>query len=184
MGIFSKARSSKVSFSFGILLIRLSVGLLFLLAGAKKVLNLQDFIESVQKTGQMNDTIAFILAFVLPFMEMFFGGLFIIGLFTPVAGFFIACMTVSFLFVLGTGHYELPFSHNFIILACAIASMFTGAGLFSFDALIDREKITVTVSKSDNLQNKNTVPEIPKQQNDPEITIAEEKTDTQSREKT
>ena len=182
MGIFSKARSSKVSFSFGILLIRLSVGLLFLLAGAKKVLNLQEFIESVQKTGQMNDTLAFILAFILPFMEMFFGGLFIIGLFTPVAGFFIACLTVSFLIVLGTGHYELPFSHNFIILACAIASMFTGAGLFSFDALIDREKSNVTIKINESPQNKNTDSEIPKQQNDPEVIIVEEKNKTQSQE--
>lgn len=183
MGIFSKARSSRVSFSFGILLIRLSVGLLFLMAGAKKILNLEEFIESVQKTGQMNDTLAFILAFILPFMEMFFGGLFIIGLFTPVAGFFIACMTVSFLFVLGTGHYELPFSYNFVILSCAIASMFTGAGLFSFDALIDREKVKITVSNSDSQQNKVNIPETPVKQSEPEIFILEDKADSENQEK-
>lgn len=141
MSIFFKARSGNFSFSVGILLIRVSIGLLFLFAGAKKVLNLQDFIKSVQETGQMNDTIAFVLAFILPFMEMLFGGLFIIGLFTPVSAFFISCMSISFLLILGTGHYELPFSYNFIILASSIAVMFTGAGYISFDALIDKKKI-------------------------------------------
>lgn len=140
MSIFFKARSGRFSISVGILLIRLSLGLLFLFAGARKVLDLQAFIRSVQETGQMNDTVAFILAFMLPFMEMIFGAFFIIGLFTPVASFFIACMTVSFLLVLGVRSDELPFSYNFVFLACSIATMFTGAGLISFDALLDRKK--------------------------------------------
>lgn len=140
MSIFFKARSGKFSSSVGILLIRLTLGSMFLFAGARKILHLQDFIRSVQDTGQMSDTLAFILAFVLPFMEMVFGALFIIGLFTPIASFFIACMTVSFLFVLGFRHEELPFSYNIVFLACSVAIMFTGAGLISFDALMDRKK--------------------------------------------
>lgn len=140
MSIFFKARSGKFSASVGILLIRLTLGSMFLFSGARKILHLQEFIKSVQETGQMNDTLAFILAFVLPFMEMVFGALFIIGLFTPIASFFIACMTVSFLFVLGFRHEELAFSYNIVFLACAVATMFTGAGLISFDALMDRKK--------------------------------------------
>ncbi|MEO8666184.1 MAG: DoxX family protein [Ignavibacteria bacterium] len=140
MSIFFKARSGRFSISVGLLLIRLTLGSLFLFAGARKVLDLQEFIRSVQASGQMNDTLAFILAFVLPFMEMIFGAFFIIGLFTPVASFFIACMTISFLIMLGAGNSELPFSYNFIFLACSIATMFTGAGLISFDALLDRKK--------------------------------------------
>jgi uncharacterized membrane protein YphA (DoxX/SURF4 family) len=145
MRLFFKARSSSFSSSFGILIIRIAMGTLFLLAGATKILNLQDFIKSVQNTGQMNNTLAFILAFILPFMEMIFGGLYIIGLFTPVTSFFIACMSLSFLFVLGTGHAELPFSYNFIFLACALSTIFTGAGLISFDALADRKKDEVKI---------------------------------------
>jgi uncharacterized membrane protein YphA (DoxX/SURF4 family) len=88
MSMFFKARSGNFSQSIGLLLIRLSLGFLFLFAGAKKVLNLEEFITSVQSMGQMNDTLAFILAFTLPFMQMAFGGLLVIGLFTPVAAFF------------------------------------------------------------------------------------------------
>jgi len=149
MSIFFKARSGRLTSSIGILLIRLSIGLLFLFSGASKVLHLQDFIKSVQERGQMGDSLAFILAFVLPFMEMIFGGLYIIGLFTPISSFFIACMSISFLYVLGPGHFELPYSYNFVFLACAISTMFTGAGLISFDAFADRKKderkITVSI---------------------------------------
>lgn len=139
--MFFKARSGKFSSSIGILFIRFALGSMFLFAGARKILDLQAFIRSVQDSGQMNDTAAFILAFILPFMEMIFGGLYIIGLFTPIASFFIACMSVSFLFVLGFGHEELPFSYNIVFLACSVATMFTGAGLISFDALVDKKKI-------------------------------------------
>ncbi|MEO6696278.1 MAG: DoxX family protein [Ignavibacteria bacterium] len=140
MSIFFKARSGKFTSSIGILLIRLSIGLLFLFSGASKVLHLQDFIKSVQDSGQMGDSLAFILAFILPFMEMIFGALYIIGLFTPITSFFLACMSISFLYVLGTGHNELPYSYNFVFLACALSTLFTGAGLISFDALADRNK--------------------------------------------
>lgn len=140
MSIFFKARSGSLTSSIGILLIRLSIGLLFLFSGASKVLHLQDFIKSVQDKGQMGDSLAFVLAFVLPFMEMIFGGLYIIGLFTPITSLFIAIMSLSFLYVLGPLHNELPYSYNFVFLACALSTLFTGAGLISFDALADRKK--------------------------------------------
>ncbi len=144
MSIFFKARSGRFSASVGILLIRIVVGSMFLFAGATKVIHLQNFIKSVQETGLMHDSLAFILAFILPFLELIFGALFIIGLFTPLASFVLSCLTVSFLFVLGVRHEELPFSYNFVILACTIATMFTGSGLISFDAIADRQKKTVT----------------------------------------
>ncbi|MEO8209410.1 MAG: DoxX family protein [bacterium] len=141
MSFFFKARSGNFSSSIGIFFIRLTLGSIFLFAGARKILDLKLFIKTVQETGQMNDTVAFVLAFILPFMEMIFGALFIIGLFTPIASFFLSCMTISFLLVLGAGHAELPFSYNFVFLACSLATFFTGAGLISFDALIDRKKV-------------------------------------------
>lgn len=69
-----------------------------------------------------------------------------------------AVMTMSFLFVLGAGHTELPFSYNIVFLLCFIATMFTGAGMFSFDSLGDRKK------KEDNSLIRNE-----KNQSDPKI---------------
>lgn len=138
MSIFFKARGNA---SVGLFLIRLVLGSLFLISGAQKVYNLQGFINSVQATGQMNDNIAFILAFMLPFMEMIFGALYILGLFTPITSFFLSCMIISFLIVLGVRHVELPFSYNLVFLACTLATLISGAGIISFDALLDRKKI-------------------------------------------
>lgn len=149
MSIFFKARSGRFSYSFGILLIRLSLGSLFLFSGASKVIHLQEFIQSVQATGMTGSTLSFILAFILPFLELIFGALYIIGLFTPLTSFAIACMTISFMIVLGVRHEELPFTYNFIFLACSVATLFTGAGLFSFDAMIDRSKKPVVTIKTE-----------------------------------
>lgn len=159
MSIFFKARSGNISSSIGILLIRLSLGFIFLFAGAGKILHLQDFIKSVQDMGQMNSTLAFVLAFILPFMEMIFGGLFIIGLFTPLTSFVLACLTLSFLLVLGPGHPELPYSYNFVFLACFISVLFTGAGVISFDALGDKKKDDVK-NTNVNYELKTTDPKI------------------------
>ncbi len=137
MSIFFKARGNA---SIGLFLIRLVLGSLFLISGAQKVYNLQEFINSVQATGQMNDNIAFILAFILPFLEMIFGALYILGLFTPITSFFLSCMIISFLFVLGVRDAELPFSYNLVFLACTLATLISGAGIISFDALLDRKK--------------------------------------------
>lgn len=121
----------------GLLLIRLSIGSLFLLAGAQKILNLREFIDTVQATGKMEQHVAAVLGFLLPFMELIFGALYMIGLFTPVTSLGIAIMCLSFIAVNGPGHTELPFSFNFVFLACAIATMISGAGRFSFDALAE-----------------------------------------------
>ena len=150
MKIFFKAGNSA---NVGLLIIRLALGSMFLLAGAKKVFNLKEFIESVQQVGKMDDNLAFVLAFILPFMELLFGALYIIGLFTPITSLFIAIMSISFLLVLGPWHSELPFSYNFIFLACAVATLISGAGKISFDALVDKDSKKVNknpVQPSDN----------------------------------
>ena len=134
--LFKAGKSADV----GLFIIRFAMGSLFLLAGAKKVFNLQEFIESVQSVGKMDSNLAFVLAFILPFMELIFGALYIIGLFTPVTSLFLAIMSISFILVLGPGHEELPFSYNFVFLACSIATLISGAGRISFDAIVDKEK--------------------------------------------
>lgn len=170
MKIFFKAGNSA---NVGLLLIRLSLGTLFLFAGAKKVINLQDFISSVQEMGKMSDNAAFILAFVLPFMEMLFGALYIIGLFTPITSFAIAVMCISFLLVQGPWHYEMPFSHNFVFLSCALATMISGAGKISFDAFIDREKSVKDKGSSETIQRPVVLP-VPEEKIAEQIELKEE----------
>jgi uncharacterized membrane protein YphA (DoxX/SURF4 family) len=136
MRLFFKARGDA---SFGLLLIRLTLGSVFLIAGASKVLHLQEFITSVQKMGVLPENVAFIFGFMLPFVEMLFGALYIIGFLTPVTSFVLSMLLVSFLVTL-KNDAEIPFTYNWVFLACTICTMFSGAGIISFDALLDRKK--------------------------------------------
>lgn len=143
MSILFKARGSS---SFGLLLIRLVIGFTFLIAGTIKVLNLEAFVSHVKELDMFSPNAAFILGFILPFMEVLFGALYIIGFFTPLTSLALTVMTVSFLTV-GDGHFNAaePFTlpiavYYFIILSCTLTTLFSGAGIISFDALFDKKK--------------------------------------------
>lgn len=144
MGLFFKAHGNT---SIGLFLIRLTLGSVFLFAGAQKLLNIQDFILEVQSLGMFNENVAFIIGFILPFVEIFFGALYIIGLFTPITSFVMSLMCVSFLIALGAGpgEYDLPFNFDWVFLACTLTTLFAGAGVISFDALLDRKKKRVVI---------------------------------------
>lgn len=141
MRLFFKARGDA---SFGLLLIRIALGGVFLVAGASKILHLQDFIKNVQAMGILPENVAFIFGFVLPFVEIIFGALYIIGFFTPVASFVLSLLLMSFLFTL-KNDAEIPFTYNWVFLACTICTMFSGAGVISFDALLDKKKKTISL---------------------------------------
>lgn len=137
MGLLFKARGGA---NIGLLIIRLVVGFLFLLAGAEKLMDVEGFINSVKAMGVMSDNLAFIIGFILPFAQIFLGGLFIIGLFTPIVSFFLSLMTLSIIFATGVGDPVHAFSLNWVVLACTLCTLFSGAGVLSFDAFFDKKK--------------------------------------------
>lgn len=141
MRFFFKARGDA---SFGLLLIRLTLGGVFLFAGASKILHIEQFIKSVQSMGVLPENVAFVFGFMLPFVEILFGALYIIGFFTPITSFVLSMLLVSFLVTL-KNDAEIPFTYNWVFLACTICTMFSGAGLISFDALLDKKKKTVAI---------------------------------------
>lgn len=141
MRFFFKARGDA---SFGLLLIRLTLGGVFLFAGASKILHIEQFIKSIQSMGVLPENVAFVFGFMLPFVEILFGALYIIGFFTPITSFVLSILLVSFLATL-KNDAEIPFTYNWVFLACTICTMFSGAGLISFDALLDKKKKTVPV---------------------------------------
>src|SRR5690349_3125104 len=110
MGLIFKARGNS---SVGLFLIRFTLGTLFLVSGANKVVNIEGFIDHVKSMNVMPDNLAFIFGFILPFAEVFFGALYLIGLFTPIASFFMSIMIIGFIVTLGPGDQTLPFSYHF-----------------------------------------------------------------------
>ncbi len=154
MSIFFKARGSS---SFGLLLIRLVIGFTFLIAGTIKVLNLEAFVNHVKSFDIFSPNAAFILGFILPFMEVLFGALYIIGFFTPLTSLALTVMTISFL-TAGEGlftapePFTLPIAvYYFIILSCTLTTLFSGAGIVSFDALFDKKKKPKEVQKQETI---------------------------------
>lgn len=141
MRLFFKARGDA---SFGLLLIRLALGGIFLVAGASKILHIEDFINNVTAMGVLPKNLAFIFGFVLPFVEILFGALYIIGFFTPITSFVLSLLLTSFLITL-KNDAEIPFTYNWVFLACTLCTMFSGAGMISFDALLDKKKKTISM---------------------------------------
>lgn len=143
MSIFFKARGSS---SFGLLVIRLIIGTTFLLAGANKVMNIEAFINHVKSFDVFSANASFILGFALPFLEIIFGAFYIIGIFTPLTSLSLSVMTISFMVVsknisIPTEQFTLPqIVFYLIMLSATLMTLFSGAGIISFDALFDKKK--------------------------------------------
>lgn len=137
MGLIFKARGGA---NFGLFILRLAVGFLFLFAGAEKLMDIEGFINTLKAMDVMPDNLAFIMGFILPFAQVFLGGLFIIGLFTPIVSFFLSALTLSILMMTGLGDPVHAFSLNWIVLAVTLCVLFSGAGNISFDAFFDKKK--------------------------------------------
>ncbi len=143
MGLLFKAKGSS---SFGLLLIRFSIGSIFLLAGAKKAMDVEAFINYVKGLEILPANLAFISGFILPFAEMLFGALFLIGFFTPLTSLALSFMTVGFIGISAVFHtenqlYTIPvYGFYFVILACTLTTLFSGAGIISLDVFLDKKK--------------------------------------------
>lgn len=152
MSIFFKARGSA---SFGLLLIRLVIGFTFLIAGMNKVLNLEAFVNHVKSFGVFSPNASFILGFILPFAEVLFGALYIIGFFTPLTSLVLSVMTISFMTVgeelfYTSEPFTLPLGMFYLImLSGTLTTLFSGAGVVSFDALFDRKKKVKEIPKQE-----------------------------------
>jgi len=150
MSIIFKARGSS---SFGLLIVRLIIGTTFLLAGANKVMNVEAFINHVKSFDVFSPNASFILGFILPFVEILFGAFYIIGIFTPLTSLALSIMTISFIVVskniyVPTEQFTLPqIAFYLIMLSATLMTLFSGAGVVSFDALFDKKKKPETLTQ-------------------------------------
>ena len=122
-----------------LLLLRVTLGVIFLYHGWPKLFgNTQLFLDSFQRIG-----LPPWVAYVAGVVELFGGGLLLLGLFTRVAGLVLAAhMAVAlWKFNLGEGilavrEYEFPL----VLAMAAFALATTGAGILSFDYFIFKDK--------------------------------------------
>ena len=138
MRLFFKARGSS---SIGLLLIRLVVGSYTLSLGIMQASNIEDYINKVKALQFFSENTAFIIGFMTPFILIIFGAMYIMGFFTPITSFTLAM--ISFLKIASRGFFPsegIPFNKDMLFLVCFLMTLFAGAGMISFDALLDRKK--------------------------------------------
>ena len=150
MSIFFKARGTN---SFGLFIIRIVLGIYMLSLGIMQASKIQLYIDRVKEAALFSENISFIIGFILPFALILFGALYIMGFFTPFTSFSLAIITLCKIFARGFFISQgIPFNKDIIFLACFLLTIFAGAGILSFDALLDKKKPkTVSVPAKQNI---------------------------------
>ncbi len=154
--------------SIGLLLIRLVVGTYTLSLGIMQASNIEDYINKVKALNFFSENTAFIFGFITPFILIIFGALYIMGFFTPVTSFTLAI--ISFLKIASRGFFPtegIPFNKDLLFFVCFVTTLFAGAGLISFDALLDKRKKKIYLpTDTDNKENKVITAEVITESND------------------
>lgn len=119
---------------YGPLLIRMTLGIYFVIAGFSKLDNIPGFIKEVQSFRILPDHIATLYAILLPYAEMAAGVLLIIGIWTTLAALLSSLMLLSFVLAFGpfpTGGKL--FNKDILLLAASMSLLYSGAGALSID---------------------------------------------------
>jgi uncharacterized membrane protein YphA (DoxX/SURF4 family) len=148
MSLFFKAHGTP---SIGLLFIRITVGIYTLSLGIMQASNVEAYINKIKSMQVLSENNAFIAGFVLPFILIVFGSLYIMGFFTPITSLILA--VVSFIKIAYIGLFPtpgIPFNKDLIFFACFLTTLFAGAGTLSFDALLDRKKKKVKTGSDEN----------------------------------
>jgi uncharacterized membrane protein YphA (DoxX/SURF4 family) len=119
---------------FGPLLVRLGLGSYFLLAGLSKLQMLSGFIQQVKSFGVLPDNASSLYAVLLPYLEVFIGGCFLLGLWTTLVGLMASFLLISFVFAFGffPGSSEI-FNKDIVLLGAVLGLLYTGPGAYSID---------------------------------------------------
>ncbi|MBZ0202739.1 MAG: DoxX family protein [Ignavibacteria bacterium] len=138
MSLFFKAHGSP---SIGLLLIRLTLGTYTMCLGIMQASNIEDYITKVKAMNYFSENVSFIFGFITPFILIIFGALYIMGFFTPITSFTLAFITIVKIFTIGLFPSSgIPFNKDLIFFVCFLTTFFAGAGVMSFDALLDKKR--------------------------------------------
>lgn len=132
------------SVSFVLLLNRLSLGVLFVLAGVRKLLptaeaniidKMNGFAAFTASKAPLPEVLGKAYGYALPWVEIICGAMLVIGFFSRLAATLIGLMLVSFLIAMGPEWWPESgpaFSKNFILLTLCCLLAISGSGRFAF----------------------------------------------------
>jgi uncharacterized membrane protein YphA (DoxX/SURF4 family) len=120
--------------SVGPLIARVGVGAYFLLAGLSKLQMLSAFVAQVKTFGVLPENASALYAVLLPYLEVFIGGCFILGLWTTMVAIVASILLVSFIFAFGFFPGSSDIFNKDIVLLCTVLSLlYTGPGAYGLD---------------------------------------------------
>ena len=117
-------------------LIRIPIGLYFIIAGLVTLDHLDAFVEAVKQLGFLPVKAATLYAVLLPYLEIAIGGLLIVGLWTTLCAVVAAFMLFSFILVFGIFPYPSNpqlFNKDVLLLGAVLSLLASGPGAFSVD---------------------------------------------------
>lgn len=117
---------------YAALLVRIPLGVYFVMAGLMKLHSPEAFVLSVRKFGVLPEPIATLYGIMLPYFEILAGGFLVIGIWTTLAALLTSLMLISFVVALGLKSHE-PFNKDVLLLGGSLSLLFSGAGRFSVD---------------------------------------------------
>lgn len=129
--------------SLALLLNRVSLGVLFVLAGVRKLLptdeasildKMHGFASFVASQAPMPEALGKAYGYALPWTELLVGTTLLVGLLTRISAVLIGLMTLSFIIAMGADWWPdsgPAFSKNFILLTLCILIAATGSGKFA-----------------------------------------------------
>lgn len=145
MSALFKARGTN---SIGLLLIRIVVGSYTLVLGIMQASNIQAYIDRVKALEIFSPNTSFVIGFILPFVLILLGTLYIMGFFTPPTSLLLAL--ISLFKILSRGLFPtegVPFNKDIIFFICFVTTLFAGAGVISFDVFLDKKKKKAAVTQ-------------------------------------
>lgn len=119
---------------YGPMIIRLTLGAYFILAGMGKFNLLAAFVDQVRSFGVLPGNIAAVYGILLPYVEVTVGAMLVLGLWTTLSGVLAGMMIISFVLAFGVfpGSHDI-FNKDLILLAAACSLLYSGPGAFSVD---------------------------------------------------
>jgi uncharacterized membrane protein YphA (DoxX/SURF4 family) len=120
--------------AWGPTIFRVALGAYFIMAGLMKLDNMGVFIKHVVEFGILPRQMAILYGTGLPYTEIIVGFLLLVGFWTVLMSIVASLMILSFVIALGFFPNDPRlFNKDIILLAGAVALMFSGGGRYSID---------------------------------------------------
>lgn len=117
------------------MLIRLSIGIYFVLAGLRKLDKLAEFVTVVEQFNVLPSQLAHLYATIIPYLEVAGGLLLVIGCWTSLAAILTSLMLISYIVAIGLFPHQSSelFNKDLIFLAGTLSLLYSGPGAYSID---------------------------------------------------